>query len=107
MTTDEVRNLLALCEKATPGPWYHVQAFQTVPKQRTIHGPVPAQRVDFVSTTPAPVHKKIVIPMPSEDGGGVRSVDMAYIAACSPEVIRALCERVLAADEAQGGNDAG
>lgn len=42
--------LVAKAKAATPGPWFHCQPSMVVPKQRTIHGPVPARRVDYVST---------------------------------------------------------
>ncbi len=90
--TPDVARLRELAEKATPGPWYHCQPFMVVPKQRTVHGTVPAQRVDFVSTKPAPVHERTIIPMPPEDGPGVRSDDMAFIAAANPATILALLD---------------
>lgn len=86
--------LRELAEKASPAPWYHCQPFMVVPKQRTVHGTVPAQRVDFVSTKPAPVHERTIIPMPPENGPGVRSEDMAFIAAFNPVVARALLDMV-------------
>ena len=83
--------LLALAEKATPGPWHHVQAFQTVGKLRTIHGAVPAQRLDFVSTEKEPVHKRVIIPMETRESH-TTSNDMAFIAAANPETIKQLVE---------------
>ncbi len=72
---------------ATPEPWYHVQAFESVPAVRTIHGKVPGQRVDYVSTWPGPGTPKghrVVIPMETvAEGHIVRTVsseDMALIA---------------------------
>ena len=93
MTTDaqaalaQVREALAV--GPTPGPWHHCQPFQSVRAERTIHGPVPAQRVDFVSTKTQPVHERIIIPMAGREAH-VRSEDMAFIAACNPENIAAL-----------------
>lgn len=87
-----VETIDALYEKATQGPWYHVQPFQTVPAERTVHGPVPAQRVDFVSTVPGPVHRCVVIPMEGSERA-VRSTDMAFITALVnawPEIRAAL-----------------
>ena len=76
-----IATLKALAAQATAGPWYHCQPFQRVKKTLTFHGPVHGQRVDFVSTNPAPVHERIVIPMEREDCPSVRSADMALIAA--------------------------
>ena len=87
----KTQQLLALCEAATPGPWHHVQAFQTVGKLRTIHGAVPAQRVDFVSTEKEPVHKRVIIPMETRESH-TTSNDMAFIAAANPETIKQLVE---------------
>jgi hypothetical protein len=89
----DIPALKRLAEKATPGPWYHCQPFMTLPKTRTVHGPVPAWRVDFVSTRSAPAHTKTVIPM-AQDGPGVSSNDMAFIAAANPATVLALIERV-------------
>ena len=97
MTTDaqaalaQVREALAV--GPTPGPWHHCQPFQSVRAERTIHGPVPAQRVDFVSTKTQPVHERIIIPMAGREAH-VRSEDMAFIAACNPENIAALLAHV-------------
>lgn len=87
----KTETILALCEAATPGPWHHVQAFQTVGKLRTIHGAVPAQRVDFVSTEKEPVHKRVIIPMETRESH-TTSNDMAFIAACNPAEIRRMVE---------------
>lgn len=89
----KLEQLRKLAEAATPGPWYHCQPFQSVSKQTTIHGPVPAQRVDFVSTEKEPVHKKIVLPMQGREAN-IRSEDMAFIAAANPQTIRALLDLV-------------
>ena len=89
MTEAEREIREALAAGPTPGKWFHCQPFQRVEKMRTIHGVVPAQRVDFVATEPEPVHKRIVIPMEGRESN-VRSEDMAYIAACSPENITTL-----------------
>ncbi|HMM73766.1 MAG TPA: hypothetical protein PKC22_16350, partial [Rhodocyclaceae bacterium] len=97
MTTDaqaalaQVREALAV--GPTPGPWHHCQPFQSVRAERTIHRPVPAQRVDFVSTKTQPVHERIIIPMAGREAH-VRSEDMAFIAACNPENIAALLAHV-------------
>lgn len=87
----QVREALAV--GPTPGPWHHCQPFQSVRAERTIHGPVPAQRVDFVSTKTQPVHERIIIPMAGREAH-VRSEDMAFIAACNPENIAALLAHV-------------
>lgn len=86
--------LLKLAREATPGPWYHVNAGMVLPKTRTVHGVVPAERVDYVSTwagvgTP-PGHRVVV--GSRESGPAMRSCDMAYIAAASPPTIIALVE---------------
>lgn len=83
----------ALSAGPTPGPWHHCQPFQSVRAERTIHGPVPAQRVDFVSTKTQPVHERIIIPMAGKEAH-VRSEDMAFIAACNPENIAAILAHV-------------
>ena len=82
---------LALADAATPGPWYHVQAFQRVADVRTIHGLVKGQRVDFVDCKPLPVHGPTIIPMEGRECH-VRSNDMAFIAAShtAANIIRAL-----------------
>lgn len=90
LTTDDLTTLLAA---ATPGPWHHCQPYKTVPAVRTVHGPVPAQRVDYVSTWPHPGTPKghrIIIPMEGNPAN-VRSADMALIARApdlAAEVIR-------------------
>jgi predicted aspartyl protease len=79
---DKARGLMALSEKATPGTWFHCQPFQRVEKNRTVHGSVAGQWVDFISTEPAPVHRRIVVPMhDAESNNRVTSEDMAFIAA--------------------------
>ena len=101
MTTDtaKLRELLA---KGTQGEWHHVQAFQSVPAQKTIHGTVPGQRVDYVSTWPGPGTPKghrVIVPMETlTDSGVARTVssnDMALIVA-AVNALPALC---VAADE--------
>lgn len=82
-----------LAEKATPGPWYHNQPFVTVPPQRTIHGPVPGQRVDYVSTAPGPGYSPTIIPMPGREGS-TKSNDMAFVAAANPAVVLELIAEV-------------
>lgn len=101
-TPEGRRELKALAEKATPGPWHHCQPYMVVPSQRTIHGPVPAERVDYVSTWPdrgTPPGHRVVIPMPREAGPGVRSDDMAFIAAANPATVLSL---LAALEEAEG-----
>lgn len=101
----KLTELKALAEKATKGPWHHVQAFETVPAVRTIHGKVPAQRVDYVSTWPGPGTPKghrVVIPMETAtDEGVIRTVtsdDMAFIVAA----INALPALIQVAEAAEG-----
>lgn len=94
----DVEGLRAIAEKATPGPWHHVNPGRVLPKTRTIHGPVPAARVDYVSTWPdvgTPPGHRVVVPMPNE-GPGVRSDDMAFIAAFDPPTVLALLDALLA-----------
>jgi hypothetical protein len=88
-----LKKLRELAEAATPGPWYHCQPFQRVEKQRTIHGPVPAQRVDFVSTCKEPVHKEVVLPMQGREAN-IKSENMAFIAAINPQHLIALLDLV-------------
>lgn len=78
-------------EKATPGEWFHVQPFMTVPGVMTLHGPVMAKRVDFVSTAVAYPHGQSIISMP---GGPchTKSNDMAYISTVSPANILKLLD---------------
>ena len=83
----------ALAARPTQGPWHHCQPFQSVRAERTLHGTVPAQRVDFVSTKTQPVHERIIIPMAGKEAH-VRSEDMAFIAACNPENIAAILAHV-------------
>lgn len=84
VTDDELcKRLDELLAKATPGPWHHCQPYMTVPAQLTVHGPIPAERVDYVSTWPGkgtPSGHRVVIDMPGREGR-VRSEDMALIAA--------------------------
>ena len=91
LTLAKLAEIEAAAAKATPGPWYHVQPYMVVPKERTIHGPVPEQRVDFVSTTERPVHGPSIIPMPRHGEPSVLSDNMAYIALCNPATVAALC----------------
>jgi hypothetical protein len=84
MTLDELE---ALANTATPGPWYHCQPFQVAGKIKTIHGMVPAHRIDFVSTNKEPVHEKVILGMESTS-----SNDMAFIAAVNPQTIKQLIE---------------
>ena len=93
MTKEQRDKLRTLALAATPGEWYHVQAFQRRAAERTIHGKVPGQRVDFVSTERKPVHKKIIIPMEGRESTA-RSEDMAYIAAANPATVLALLDRI-------------
>ena len=82
--------------KATPGEWHHVNAFQSVPKARTVHGTVPAQRIDYVSTWPhlgTPGGHRVVVAM-ERDNATARSEDMAHIAACSPANMTALLAHI-------------
>ena len=73
---DELRALLGA---ASSGPWHHVNPGMVSPKTRTVHGTVPAERIDYVSTWPGlgtPPGHRVVIPRDA----GVRSADMALIA---------------------------
>lgn len=89
----------ATARAATQGKWYHVQPFMVVPEHRTIHGKIPAMRVDFVSTEPTPVHKRVIIPMPREECPSVSSENMAHIAAANPQTVLALVRIARAAVE--------
>jgi len=93
MTDDQT--LLDLAGRATPRPWHHVNAFQTVPASNTVHGRVPAERVDYVSTWPdlgTPPGHRVVIQQPDRECR-VRSEDMAYITAACNEVPRLISEK--------------
>lgn len=89
----DLEKLKAFAEAATPGPWYHCQPYLTVPPERTIHGYVEGCRVDFVSTTNAPVHKQIIISMPGREIS-TKSNDMAFIAAANPSTVLELIAEI-------------
>lgn len=81
--TAELERIIELGKRATKGPWHHCQPFQKLPKTRTVHGLVPAQRVDYVSTWPGqgtPDGHRTVIPMERREVTA-SSDDMAFIAA--------------------------
>jgi hypothetical protein len=81
--SDKIARLRELRAKATGGTWHHVNAFKSVPAERTIHGPVPGQRVDYVSTWPhlgTPKGHSVVIPMYGSEKTASSS-DMAAIVA--------------------------
>jgi hypothetical protein len=71
--------LRALLGAASPGPWHHVNPGMVSPKTRTVHGTVPAERIDYVSTWPGlgtpPGHRVVI-----NREAGVRTADMALIA---------------------------
>jgi len=91
--TANYEHLREVAEKATPGPWYHVQAFQRVPNVRTIHGSVDGHRVDFVSTSKEPVHTTIIASMEGRESA-MRSCDMAFIATFNPATAIALIDEL-------------
>lgn len=91
-----IDDLKRVAEAATPGPWYHVNPGMALPKTRTVHGTVPAERVDYVSTwsgmgTP-PGHRTVV--SSRENGSPMRSCDMAYIATFDPPTVLNLLSRL-------------
>lgn len=93
MTPDR-EALRRAAEKATPGPWHHCQPYMTVPAERTVHGRVPAARVDYVSTWPdigMPPGHRVIIDMPGRESR-VSSSDMAFIAIANPATILALLD---------------
>lgn len=84
--------LEAVARAATQGEWHHVNPGLVLPKTRTVHGPVPAERVDYVSTWKdkgTPPGHRVIVPM-ARDGSGVRSEDMAHIATFDPPTVLAL-----------------
>ena len=89
MTPAQIAELRRVAEGATPGPWFHVQPFQIAPTMRTIHGTVPAQRVDFVAREMKPVHSRPIVPMEGRENTAL-SCDMAFIAAANPATILSL-----------------
>jgi hypothetical protein len=99
MTDEQRAALREAASKATPGPWYHVNAGVVLPKTRTVHGPVPAQRCDYVSTWPGlgtPPDNRIIIPMEGRECA-VAPDDMAHIALAHPAAVLSLldeCERM-------------
>ena len=91
--------LQALLDAASPGPWHHVNPGMVSPKTRTVHGPVPAERIDYVSTWPGlgtPDGHRVVIDRHS----GVRSADMALIAEAPALAAEVLALRAGAATSA-------
>ena len=97
-TPTDIERLKALEAAATKGPWYHCRPFETIPPVRTVHGPVPGQRIDYVSTWPGmgtPKDHKVVIPMEGREQT-VSSEDMALIVAMRNELLPLLAriERV-------------
>ena len=107
LTEEQIAEIRARAEAATPGPWYHCQPFQTVPAQKTIHGPVPEQRVDYVSTWGKPGTPKGHCVVAHMDGreAGMRSKDMAFIAAANPAAVLALLSALEAARSANRPRD--
>lgn len=101
LTEEQIEAIRARAKAATPGPWYHCQPFQMVPVQKTIHGPVPEQRVDYVSTWDGPGTPKGHSVVAHMDGRkeGLRSRDMAFIAAANPSVVLALLSALEAANK--------
>ena len=100
--TLNITKLKEAAEKATPGPWHHCQPFQRLEKTKTIHGTIPAQRVDYVSTWPdagTPSGHRVIIPMEGRENTA-RSEDMAFIALANPATILALIERLESAEGA-------
>jgi hypothetical protein len=88
-TPTNIERLKALEAAATKGPWYHCRPFETIPPVRTVHGPVPGQRIDYVSTWPGmgtPKDHKVVIPMEGREQT-VSSEDMALIVAMRNELL--------------------
>jgi hypothetical protein len=90
----DIQNLLKLAGEATPGPWY-------------VAGPpwLPNDVETYVlCDSPDPHAGTMIFDMPSADMAGVEDrydddewrgrndANAAYAAACSPEVIKALCE---------------
>ncbi len=72
----ELRSLLAA---ASPGPWHHVNAGMVSGKTRTVHGTVPSEPLDYVSTWPGigtPRGHRIIVGQEA----GVRTADLALIA---------------------------
>lgn len=105
----DIQNLLKLAGEATPGPWY-------------VAGPpwLPNDVETYVlCDSPDPHAGTMIFDMPSADMAGVEDrydddewrgrndANAAYAAACSPEVIKALCEVAQAAYWLIDNNDAG
>ena len=92
--------LQALLDAASPGPWHHVNPGMVSPKTRTIHGTVPAEPVDYVSTWPGlgtpPGHRVVI-----NRDAGVRSDDMALIAKTPDLAAEVLALRAGAAASAE------
>lgn len=107
ISSEELAEAKRVAEAATPGPWHHCQAFRTVPAARTVHGPVPAERVDYVSTWPGPGTPnghRVVVDMPGREGR-TRSDDMAHIAHFNPSFCLRLLEENERMREALEGKD--
>jgi len=80
--TQSAPSLRELSERASPGEWHHCQPFMTVPAERTVHGRVPAARVDYISTWPGsgtPPGHRVVVPMEGREST-MSSHDMAFVA---------------------------
>jgi len=80
--TQSAPSLRELSEAATQGEWHHCQPFMTVPAERTVHGRVPAARVDYISTWPGsgtPPGHRVVVPMEGREST-MSSHDMAFVA---------------------------
>ena len=92
--------LHALLDAASPGPWHHVNPGMVSPKTRTIHGTVPAEPIDYVSTWPGlgtpPGHRVVI-----NRDAGVRSADMALIAEAPALAAEVLALRAGAAASAE------
>lgn len=92
LTSADLDRMEAVAKAATQGEWHHVNPGVTLPKTRTVHGTVPAERVDYVSTWPGlgtPDGHRVVVPQARETRG-VRVNDMAHIATFDPPTIAAL-----------------
>jgi hypothetical protein len=75
-------SLKELSDRATQGEWHHCQPFQTVPTKHTVHGTVPSERVDYISTWAGlgtPRGHRVVVPMEGREST-MSSEDMAFVA---------------------------
>lgn len=91
----DIQNLLKLAGEATPGPWFwHKEDGRRTNSARVMNNP---QTMAFEIDAGKKFGKQIVSVVAWKEPSWVQAQRNArFIAACSPEVIKALCEVVVA-----------